>query len=107
MQQTIHPKKQPGNVSGVNDLAQREYMDQMRKRTGNINSRDPLVSFLYTLMRDHLTPGQVEEIMLRHMPKQGEVTEFCNGHLACYAEDVAERIHDMEPKPEPPRRRKA
>jgi hypothetical protein len=57
--------------------------------------RDPLVSFLYILLRDHLTAGAVEGIMMEHVEKVGaNVTEivFTNGYLAHYAEDLALRL---------------
>lgn len=94
MHQTVHPKnRMHAEVpSSIDDLAVRKHSDQMRKRSGSVDSRIPLVSFLYTLIRDHVTPGQIEEIMLRQMPKVGETTEFSNGYLANYAQDVATRI---------------
>ena len=94
MHQTIHPKnrKHAEVPSDIDDPAIRKYSDQMRRRSGSVDSRDPLVSFLYTLMRDHLTPGRVEEIMLRQIPKAGETTEFSNGFLANYAQDIAARL---------------
>jgi len=38
-------------------------MDALRERSGNVGSDDPLVSFLYQLMRDHMTIGMVEDMM--------------------------------------------
>lgn len=62
----------------------------MRTRAGTIRIRDKLVSFLYELMRDHLPPGVVENVVqnaLKDVP-----TTYCNGWLAQYAEDIAKRI---------------
>jgi len=63
----------------------------LRDRSGCINSSDPLVSFLYILMRDHVTPGSVEDILQNHVEGEDE-SEFCNGYLASYAKDIANRL---------------
>lgn len=65
-------------------------IEEMRKRTGSVKSCDPLVSFLYILMRDHVTPGTVEKIMEQHIG-YGECI-FTNGHLARLAQDVKDRL---------------
>lgn len=81
---------------GGTDVASRERMAELLVRSGRVDSKDPLVCFLYTLMRDHVTPGVVEEIMLNHMPAD-QTVEYSNGYLARYAEDVAVRIRRMTP----------
>jgi hypothetical protein len=66
-----------------------DTMKELRERSGSFDSNDMLVSFLYELMRDHVTPGQVEAIMLNVKPTE---CQFTNGYLARYAADVAERL---------------
>ena len=60
----------------------------------------PLVSFLYELMRDHVTPGVVERLV-KESPA-GE-TKFTNGHLANYAKELADRLeppsNDVDARP--------
>ncbi len=68
-------------------------IEALRERSGTVTSNDRLVSFLYILMRDHVTPGIVEEIVLKHITEDTAV--FTNGWLAKYAEDVAERVRFM------------
>lgn len=68
-------------------------MLELRKRSGGVESQDPLVSFLYELMRDHVPPGTVETIM-KNTPLVP--TKFCNGWLAKYAEDVASRLRKAD-----------
>jgi len=65
--------------------------DQLKENSGNVVSADPLVSFLYTLMRDHVTPGTIEKV-LRDGLYGPEVVTYSNGFLAKYAEDVAAMI---------------
>lgn len=63
---------------------------RLRKRSGEISSKDPLVAFLYDLMRDHLTVGKVEKLV-----SEAEVSsnaDYTNGWLAKYAKDVAKRL---------------
>ncbi len=65
----------------------------MCARSGRVASNDPLVSFLYTLMIDHLPPGKVETIMGSvpiNIDKEEE--SYTNGWVASYAKDVAARI---------------
>lgn len=57
-------------------------------------TRDPLVTFLYELMRNHVVPGTVERIVQEdqfHLEEKGEIS-LSNGYLAQYAKDVAERL---------------
>ena len=65
---------------------------KLRERSGSVNSKDPLVSFFYTLMRDHLTPGVIEGIIsdIEEKVLNQEVL-YTNGWLANYAKDIVER----------------
>jgi hypothetical protein len=63
--------------------------EDMRNRSGNVLIQSKLVSFLYDLMRDHLTAGQVEELI--RDATEVEVA-YTNGWLAGYAQDVANRL---------------
>jgi hypothetical protein len=67
--------------------------EALRERSGSINSNDPLVSFLYILMRDHIATGTVEKIMQEHV--NSKESQFCNGFLAKYAMDIANRIYEL------------
>jgi hypothetical protein len=71
-----------------NDIVSAE-MDALRQRSGEECSDNPLVSFLYELMRDHVPPGTIERIVLNSPAGQ---TKFTNGYLAQYAKDVAHRL---------------
>lgn len=55
-------------------------------------THDPLVAFLYQLLRDHVTSGAVEEIMEDQKYKLGSAYILSNGFLARYAKDVAMRL---------------
>jgi hypothetical protein len=59
-------------------------------RSGQVFAATPLVSFLYSLMIDHLTPGQVERLV-RESTHPGTTT-YTNGWVAEYAKDVATRL---------------
>ena len=52
-------------------------------------SNDPLVSFLYSLLRDYLPAGEVEKLV---QETTKDTTVFTNGYLAEYAKDLAERL---------------
>jgi hypothetical protein len=65
----------------------------MTRMGPEVSSRDPLVGFLYVLMRDHLTPGTVEGILMEHVERAAEKERvFSNGWLAEHAKDVAGRL---------------
>lgn len=69
-----------------------DYMKKLRERSGDIESEDPLVTFLYILMRDHVTPGVIEGIMFEHVQYDEGGNKFTNGWLANYCKDIAERL---------------
>lgn len=66
-----------------------DEIDSMRFRSGNVQYDSNLVSFLYTLMRDYITPGEVEECI--KICTHSEVS-YTNGWLAKYAKDIADRL---------------
>lgn len=57
--------------------------------SGEVNINSKLVSFLYELMRDHLPPGVIEEIVRN---SQESNVNYCNGWLAKYSEYLANRL---------------
>lgn len=79
----------------------------MRLASGSVTSTDPLVTFFYILSRDYMTPGEIEEILEKHVSLK--TVQFTNGWLALYAKDLAMRFrnHPGDPvvpaKPEMPR----
>lgn len=74
------------------DIDRAEHMARMRERSGAVDSEDPLVSFLYILLRDHLPSGVIEGIMLEHVQYGQSDSHFTNGWLANYCKDLAERL---------------
>lgn len=63
------------------------FRDDLREVSGHVSSADPLVNFLYLLMRDEVTPGVVAKILEDSIDE--ETTVFTNGWLASYAGYVA------------------
>lgn len=64
----------------------------MRERSGSVTDDRPLVSFLYELMRDRMTPGQVEELVQSVESEGRKECLFTNGRLAAYSKDLADRL---------------
>ena len=64
----------------------------LRKRSGSVDIKDPLVSFFYILLRDHVTISTVEEIVRNTELEGDQMCLYSNGWLARYAEDVAKRL---------------
>jgi len=76
----------------MNEKQRMHFIKNLRRDSGNVKSKDPLTSFLYTLMRDHLPTGTVEAIIQEiELYKNNEII-FTNGWLAQYAENLANRI---------------
>lgn len=67
--------------------------DALHKRSGEVMDDDPLVRFLYLLMRDHLPTGVVEGLV----HSEDKVIHFTNGFLARYAQDMAARLAGRVP----------
>jgi hypothetical protein len=67
-----------------------EHTKELRERSGHVVINSYLVSFLYQLMRDHLTVADVE--MLVRESEEESVVTYTNGWLAKYAEDLANRL---------------
>lgn len=81
---------QPAPAAVENVITMSLENTQQRDRSGSIDDPRPLVSFLYELMRDHLPTGVVEHVARNSTGVSG--TKFCNGWLALYAQDVANRL---------------
>ncbi len=68
---------------------------EIRSASGTVTSKDPVVEFLYELMRDHVPPGVVESLVQaseEHRERNDNTVVFSNGWLASYAINLAERL---------------
>jgi len=68
----------------------KQMNEELRERSGSVDSDDKLVSFLYELMRDCIAPSGIETIV-RNSQYEG-TTHYTNGYLANYAKDLAARL---------------
>lgn len=79
-------------MAEVEDTYTQEVTDplhlDMRAASGRVDDSDPLATFFYLIMRDHLPSGVVEEV-LRDSLGGGQ---FTNGWLAQYAQFCASRL---------------
>lgn len=80
------------DMVGKEDCTSHGRESTLRTRSGQVDDTRPLVAFLYILMRDHLTAGAVEEIMLKYVEVDVTGSQFTNGYLAMHAQDIAERL---------------
>lgn len=58
---------------------------------------DPLVVFLYLLLRDHVSPGAIEHCVLEIEGAPHESWTLSNAYLAGYAENVRSRLGRVHP----------
>ena len=71
-------------------------MKDLRRRSGNVKSKDKLVAFLYQLMRDHLPTADVETLVLDNTGPNMDEFLFTNGYLAKYAINLAKRLREPQ-----------
>jgi uncharacterized protein YodC (DUF2158 family) len=62
----------------------------LKEASGTVTSDDPMVGFVYDLLRDYVRPGDMERAVENNLYK-GTCT-FSNGWLAKYAKDVVETL---------------
>ena len=72
------------------------YNKMLRERSGNVNYDDPLTSLLYSLLRDHVTPGVLENLVREIEDTPSATSLYTNGWLAQYANDLVRRIRHCE-----------
>jgi len=73
-------------------MSRKERMEELKEDSGTITYADPLTSFLYQLLRDHLPAGEVEKIVCDVIAEGGVEVTFTNGWLAKYANNLADKI---------------
>jgi len=74
-----------------------EKIKEIRTTSGTITSDDPIVEFLYELMRDHIPVGVVENLVQateEHRQRGDNTVIFTNGWLASHALNLAERLRN-------------
>lgn len=69
-----------------------EAQVRMRAASGSVTSQDPLVAFLYVLLRDQVSPGKLEDLILNNVSQTPVETLYSNGWLANYCKDIAQRL---------------
>lgn len=71
-----------------------EKSKKIRERSNEEKSKDVLVTLLYLLMRDHVPTHVIEESLGTLNENDNDTFVFCNGWLARYAKDIANRIYN-------------
>lgn len=62
----------------------------LKEASGSVTSNDPMVGFLYDLMRDYIRPGDIERAVENNLYR--DTCTFSNGWLAKYAEDIVKTL---------------
>ena len=77
-----------------------DEIDRMRIASGSVKSKDPLVCFLYLLLRQGLPFGEIEDLIDQSIAATNSekmIGEsffvFTNGWAARHAEDMANRLN--------------
>jgi hypothetical protein len=56
------------------------------------DTKNPLTVFLYLLLRDYMTAGQVEDLVRQVELADSKVSQLSNVHVAAHAEELAGRL---------------
>ncbi len=72
-------------------MSYKEINAALTKRSGDVVFEGKLTSFLYGLMRDHLPPGIIEDLV-RESEVENPPIYYSNGWLAEYAKDLSDRL---------------
>lgn len=64
----------------------------LKEASGSVTSNDPMVGFLYDLMRDYVKPGDIERAVENNLYR--DTCTFSNGWLAKYAEDIVKTLRN-------------
>lgn len=70
-------------------------MSNLREDSGAVDDTDPFVSLLYSLLRDYVCAGDLEDLVqeIEGAVAQGSyVTQYTNGYLAKYARNLVRRL---------------
>ncbi len=73
----------------------RKFNEQLMKTTGEIKSKDPLVCFLYLLMRDKLPVGEISKLFVEATANTKGYS-FTNGYLGEFAQHIASGLRIKE-----------
>lgn len=65
---------------------------ELHVASGSRHNDDLIVGFLYRIMRDHLTPGVVEQVVQDILESHDGDIAYTNGWLEQYAQSIAERL---------------
>lgn len=68
--------------------------NNLKDDSGTIYYSDPLTSFIYELLRDHITCGAMESLVRNIIVESGKEVVFTNGWLAQYSNNVANTIRN-------------
>jgi len=78
------------------DTYEKEHTDKfldfnnISNESGNVVIKSRLVSFIYVLLRDYITPGKIEDIISNNTSNKR--VKYSNGWLAKYAENISNRL---------------
>lgn len=88
--------KIPGKRRGPRKNNLETVNESLTERSGTYGTDDMLVRFLYVLMRDRIPAGHIEKAMIDAAEGGPGSVTLCNGWMAKYAHDLAERIRGKQ-----------
>lgn len=96
---SLYPPANEGQLEEQTDPVVQRVRDmaaqRMRTASGEVDSNDKLVMFLYLLARDWVPTGTIDGLVDYKLPVEGT---FTNGWLARWAHDVAMRLTAADEK---------
>jgi len=68
---------------------------ELREKSGNVSTTDPLSVFLYLLAKDYLTINQLETLLVQVQETMPGTVVFNNGWLGNYVVEIKNKIEAM------------
>jgi hypothetical protein len=68
---------------------------ELRHKSGNQSSSDPLTVLLYVLGKDYLPPQKLEEVLEKICALMPGVVVFNNGWLGSYAKELSSKLSEL------------
>jgi len=87
------PSIKEDDIKQAEEILDRQ--NRLRSDSGNVEFSDTLTTFLYFLLRDHMSAGKLE-LVVREVTEGPEVVTFANGFLAQYADNLATELKNAK-----------
>lgn len=80
-------------------MRQREI--ELQDKSGKVSTSDPLTVFIYLLLKDYMTTGEVEAVLEQMIGLFPGYVKCNNGWMGLYAKNVKDKIEELREANDP------